>query len=128
MKGEGICRSRFEAELDFGGVTNAGDVELLAFGEMDDADSERDPVSVRYEDFSVRPLSAAYGPESGAVEHEDDGFIDVFDSRTSMSDGVIEATFADPYPTRDGSWSVGFLFRKTGVDEFHTLLIHSRGK
>ena len=118
----------FEAELDFGGVTDAGDIELLAFGEKNAQTSERNPVSVRYEDFSVRPLSAVYGPESGAVEHKGDGLINGFDSLASMSDGVIEATFANPYPTRDGSWSVGFLFREPRSGEFHAVLIRSNGK
>ena len=118
----------FEAELDFGGAANAGEVQLVAFGEKDTPTSERDPVSVRFEDFSVRPLSAVYGPESGAIEHEDDGFIDDFNSLTSMSDGVIEATFSNPYPTRDGSWSAGFLFRKARLNEFHAVIIRSNGK
>ena len=118
----------FEAELDFGGATNAGEVQLVAFGEKDTPTSERDPVSVRFEDFSVRPLSAVYGPKSGAIEHKDDGLIGDFDSLTSMSDGVVEATFSNPYPTRDGSWSAGFLLRQPRINEFHTVIIRSNGK
>ena len=118
----------FEAELDFGGATNAGEVQLVAFGEKDTPTSERDPVSVRFEDFSVRPLRAVYGPESGAIEHKDDGLIGDFDSLTSMSDGVVEATFSNPYPTRDGSWSAGFLLRQPRINEFHTVIIRSNGK
>ena len=45
-----------------------------------------------------------------------------------MSDGVIEATFSNPYPTREGSWSVGFLLRDTGVDRFHAVIVRSNGK
>ena len=118
----------FEAELDFGGVTDAGDVSLVAFGERDTPTSERDPVSIRYENFSVRPLSAAYGPDSGAIEHKDDGLINALDIATSMSDGIIEATFSNPYPARDGSWSAGFLFRAPRFGEFHAVLIRSNGK
>ena len=117
----------FEAELDFGGVTDAGGVQLVAFGEKDTPTSERNPVSVRFENFSVRPLDAAYGPQSGAVEHKDDELINHFNSLTAMSDGVIEAAFSNPYPTRDGSWSVGFLFRAVG-GEFHAVIIRSNGK
>ena len=118
----------FEAELDFSGATDAGGVQLVAFGEKDTPTSERNPVSVRFENFSVRPLDAAYGPESGAVEHKGDGLINGFDSPISMSDGVIEATFSNPYPTRDGSWSVGFLLRSPNFGEFHAVLIRSNGK
>ena len=115
-----------ETELDFSGATDAGDVSLVAYGERDEATSARNPVSVRFENFSVRPLSAAYGPESGAIEHEDDGLVNRFDSMTSIADGVIEATFSNPYPTRDGPWSSGFLFRRN--DGFHAALFDSEGR
>ena len=118
----------FEAELDFSGVTDAGGVQLVAFGEKDTPTSERNPVSIRFENFSVRPLDAAYGPENGAVEHKGDGLINGFDSPVSMSDGVVEATFSNPYPTRDGSWSVGVLLRSPNFGEFHAVLIRSNGK
>ena len=118
----------FEAELDFGGVTGAGAVDLAAFGERDDPVSERNPVSVRFEGFSVRALSAAYGPDSGAIEHKDDGLINALDIATPMSDGIIEATFSNPYSTRDGSWSAGFAFRAPRSGEFHAVLIRSNGK
>ena len=118
----------FEAELDFGGVTGVGAVDLAAFGEIDAQTSERNPVSVRFEGFSVRPLSAAYGPEGGAIEHKDDGLINGIKSRIAMSDGVIEATFSNPYPTREGSWSVGFLFRNPKANQFHVVVIRSDGK
>ena len=118
----------FKAELDFSGAADAGGIELWAFGESNDARSERNPVSVRFKNFSVRPLDAAYGPESGAVEHKGDGLINGIDSPISMSDGVIEATFSNPYPTRDGSWSVGFLLRSPDFGEFHAVLIRSNGK
>ena len=118
----------FEAELDFGGVTDAGGVQLVAFGEKDTPTSERNPVSIRFENFSVRPLDAAYGPENGAVEHKGDGLINGIDSPISMSDGVVEATFSNPYSTRDGSWSVGVLLRSPDFGEFHAVLIRSNGK
>ena len=111
----------FVAELDLGGVTSAGGVSLVA------VDTGGNPVSARFEDFAVRPLEFAYGPRSGSIEYED-GFIGDFDSGISMSDGVIEATFSNPYPTREGSWSVGFFLRDTGVDRFHAVIVRSNGK
>ena len=110
----------FEAELDLSDLTAPGAVIIGAF-------SESGPVSARYEGFAVRPLDIAFVPQSGDIEHED-GFIGEFDSRTSMSDGVIEATFANPYPTREGSWSAGFSFRNTATNEFHAVLVHSGGE
>ena len=118
----------FTAELDLGGLTGAGGVHIAAFGEMGDSSASRDPVSARFEGFAVRPLSLAFGPENGDIEHMDDGLIDVLDSEISMSDGVIDATFSNPYPTREGSWSVGFLFRHAGRNEFHAVIVRSNAK
>ena len=111
----------FEAELDLSGLTTPGEILIGAV-------SESGPVSTRFEDFTVRPLEFAYGPRGGAIEHEDDGLIDVFESLVSMSDGIIEATFSNPYPTREGSWSSGFLFRHPSGNSFHMVIIRSNGK
>ena len=118
----------FMAELDFGGVTGAGGVHLVAFGDKSDSGSGHNPVSARFEGFAVRPLEFAFGPRGGEIAHEDDGLIDEFKSLTSMSDGVIEATFSNPYPTREGSWSAGFLFRNAELGNFHVVVIRSNGK
>ena len=98
-----FVNSAFVAEMDFSNVTTAGNVELAAFGEYDEATSEYKPVSVRFKDFTVRPIRFAFGPRSGAIEHEGGERIDLFQSMTSISDGVIDATFSNPYPTRDGT-------------------------
>ena len=110
----------FAAELDLSALTTPGDVILAAFGGSN-------PVSIRFEGFTVRPLEFAYGPQSGEIAYED-GFIGDFDSGISMSDGVIEAAFLNPHPTREGAWSAGFSLRDTGVDRFHAVLVRSNGK
>ena len=117
----------FMAELDFGGVTGAGGVHLVAFGDKSASGSGHNPVSARFEGFAVRPLNLAYGPQSGDIEHIDE-FIAVFDSGTSMSDGVIEATFSNPYSPDDGSWSAGFSFRDAARNESHVAIVRSNGK
>ncbi len=117
----------FMSELDFGGVTGAGGVHLVAFGDKSESVSGHNPVSARFEGFAVRPLSTAFGPQSGDIEHEDE-FVGYFDSLTPMSDGVIEATFANPYPTDVGAWSAGFTFRHPRRGEFHAVIVRSNGK
>ena len=55
-----------------------------------------------------------FGPESGSIEHNPySGFIDVYKTSTSVNDAVIEARYFNPYSSYDGSWSSGFIFRRT---------------
>ena len=70
-----------------------------------------------------------FGPVSGSIEHDpDDGFIDVYKSGVWLTDGVIEARFFNPYSAQDGSWTSGFLFRRSGFNTFHVVFIHSGGR
>ena len=69
-----------------------------------------------------------FGPESGSIAHDrDDGFINVHEVPVSLKDGIIEAEFFNPYSTRVGKWSVGFLFRVNGSNAYHVVFIHSSG-
>ena len=71
--------------------------------------------------------SYVFGPESGSIEHNpDDGLIDVHQANVSLSDGIIEARFFNPYSTRAGSWSVGFLFRNSGHNVVHMVVVSSQ--
>ena len=94
----------FVANLDFSGVTDAGDILIAAFGKTDDATSESDPVSVRFESFTIRPLNAntfgairpasgltAFGPADGSLA-DDDGAA-IFFSGVNLADFVAEVTF-----------------------------------
>ncbi len=77
-----------------------------------------------------RPASpqSVFGPVSGTIKHDpDDGFIDTYRSSTSLADGIIEARFLNPYSTRDGDWSSGFLFR-SGVSKFHAVVVVDDGR
>ncbi len=69
-----------------------------------------------------------FGPESGSIEHDpNDGFIDVHRTNVSLSNGIIEARFHNPYSTQIGEWSSGFLFRSDGSNTFHVVVVSSRG-
>ena len=69
-----------------------------------------------------------FGPVSGSIDHDpNDGFIDVHRSNISLSDGIIEAHFFNPYSTQTGTWSNGFLFRSGEFNTFHIIVITSNG-
>ena len=69
-----------------------------------------------------------FGPESGSIDHDPgDGLIDVYRSNVSLSDGIIEATFFNPYSAQVGNWSSGFLLRSGGSNTFHVIVVSSNG-
>ena len=77
---------------------------------------------------ATQSLGYVFGPESGSIDHDpDDGFVDVHRSNVSLSDGIIEARFHNPYSTREGSWSSGFLFRSGRDNTFHVVVVSSNG-
>ena len=69
-----------------------------------------------------------FGPVDGEIEHNlEDGFIDEYDpGGIWISDGIIEALFENPYPSTVGHWSYGFLFRQTGANTFHAVILNSQ--
>ena len=72
--------------------------------------------------------SDAFGPLRGVIDHgPEDGFASTFDSRTSASDFVTEATFTVPHDLTGSAWSAGFLLRIGDHDSLHVLLIHRSG-
>ncbi len=116
----------YEAELDLSGRTAAGSVRLI--GAWFDGD-ELTGHSTRFSGFTVRRLQRAYGPSDGAIEHNpDSGFIDTHRAFTSLTDGVIEARFFNPYPASEGPWSSGFLIRAGRLNEFHAIVFTESGR
>ncbi len=68
----------------------------------------------------------SFGPVDGSIEHDvDDGQIDTYRSNVSLTDGIIEAKFFNPYSPQTGNWSSGFLFRWASSSPDHTF--HSVG-
>ena len=106
----------YEAELDLSGITDSGTVSLVAWS---------DAATTRFHDFTIREIRKEYGPRNGAIEHDpDDGNIDAHDSFTSLQNGIIEAQFSNPYSAQDGGWSSGFLFRNSGQEQFHVVVVN----
>lgn len=109
----------YEAELDISGLTDSGSIQLIG---AYFTGHERRNTSTRFYGFTVRPITKSYGPTHGVIEHDpDDGYIDERDSFTTMTDGIIEARFSNPYHPGDGDWSSGFLFRNGNQGEFHVV-------
>ena len=105
----------YEAELDLSGITDSGTVSLGVWS---------DAATTRFQDFTIREIRKEYGPRNGAIEHDpDSGFINAHDSFTSLQNGIIEAQFSNPYSAREGDWSSGFLFRASGPEEFHAVVV-----
>ena len=112
----------YEVELDLSGLTASGNVTLYALADEGTA-------STRFAGFTVRALRKAYGPRDGTIDHDpDDGHIDTHRTSTSLADGIIEARLFNPYSTRDGDWSSGFLFRHSDTNEFHAVVIDDNGR
>ena len=112
-------------ELNVGSLTEAGDVLAInAYFTGDSIEGE----STRFEDFTVRSLEKSYGPTDGALVHDpDDGSIETHSGGISTVDAVIEVRFLNPYPTFEGAWDYGFMFRNFAFNTFHSVIIGSNG-
>ncbi len=70
--------------------------------------------------------SRGFGPVSGELEHDEDSFVESFDSRVSLANAVIEATFVDTGLPLGQSWSHGFFFRGSD-NRYYILTVSSNG-
>ena len=69
-----------------------------------------------------------FGPKDGSIELNPlDGFIDDYETLVTLADGIIEATFFNPYSSTEGNWSSGFMFRAGDQSGFHIVVVHSDG-
>ena len=114
----------FVAELDLSGVTDAGEVSAIG-GYFNDDGVEG--TSTRFDDFTISSLEQVFGPTDGSIEHADDGYIDSYYADGRLADGIIEATFRNPYSDQRGSWSHGFAFREDDYGGFHAAAIDNDG-
>ena len=76
-----------------------------------------------------RRSGSIFGPASGSMEHDpDDGFLPTYEGGVDVANFVAEATFTAPHSSSEGSWSSGFLVRRTGQNIGHVVIIHSSGR
>ena len=110
----------YVGDLDLSGLTDPGNVSAVASYFQDDGIAGK---STRFEDFTIRSLRRVYGPRDGSIKHDpDDGFIDEHEASISLTDGIIEGEFSNPYTSWQGHWASGFLLRGR-YEEFHAVVI-----
>ena len=116
----------YEAKLELSDRVKPGSIALI--GALFRGDELRGR-SIRFSDFTVRTLRKVYGPRDGAIEHDpDNGLIEVQRTFTSMRDGIVEATFHNPYAASEGDWSSGFLLRRSVGGDFHAVGFDESGR
>ena len=119
-KGWLFINDAYVADLNLSGLTDPGNVSAVSSYFQDDGIAGQ---STRFEDFTIRSLTKVYGPRHGDLTHEpDDEFIEEHKASVSLTDGIIEAEFYNPYGGFQGDWSNGFLFRDNH-DVFHAVII-----
>ena len=95
--------------------------------------SDRLSVMIAQAEVPATPVPTAlpahdYGPVSESIAHNpDDGLIGVFETEFWMTNGIIRATFFNPYTQSMGTWTNGFLFRHPNSNTFHVVGITSGG-
>ena len=130
--GEGtlFVNGNFVATLDLNGLMDAGRVSAMAGYFASDGVAGK---STQFEDFKITPIQStpSFGPEDGSIKHEDDGLIDAYGANVSLTDGIIEARFFNPYSSQTGNWSSGFIFRwapSSPDNIFHTIIVTQAGR
>ena len=66
-----------------------------------------------------------YGPEAGDLLHEEDGYIKTNWANLDIENGIIAATFTNPYDSWQNDWDYGFMFRNTGSNLQYRIVVTS---
>ena len=121
-----LVNRAFVGTLDLSGLPGEGTISAVGSYFQDDGLVGK---SMSFEGFTIRKLAPVYGPRDGSIKHDpEDGLIDTYRTYlSSLTDGIIEATFFVPYSSDQGNWSSGFTFRAGHSNEFHLLALHSSG-
>ncbi len=79
---------------------------------------------VRYLNDDLDPI---YGPDSGAIPHEEDDTIELVFADPSPQNFMASVYVGGPYSEAEGSWDFGYLFRQADVDDEMRLVVVSDG-
>ena len=66
--------------------------------------------------------------ESGELPHDDDGNIETITTLDDVRDFSVSADFEVPYSQSVGTWSVGFLFRRSSLGNLSYIAITQSGR
>ncbi len=69
----------------------------------------------------------SFGPADGSMRHEDDGYIEEYPAGVHLEEFSAQATFENPYGRSTGGWDYGFIFRGSGEERFHAVVVASDG-
>ncbi len=69
------------------------------------------PVPTRRPSPTPGSVSSTFGPISGELRHDQDGFIEDQYAGVNLFDMSVEATFVNPYSAGSKSWDYGFFLR-----------------
>ena len=111
------------AVLDLEGNESKGDVSAIT-GYHEGA--EISGQSTRFTNFRITE-PRYLGEHSGKLEHYADGYIEWEEIGTPTRNFIAYAEFANPYDVGIGGWDYGFLFRYSGDDVFHAVVVSSDG-
>ncbi len=109
--------------LDLSGHLDSGDAAIgIGFYT---SDTQAGAATV-YNGYGVWDLETIYGPESGELEHVDDGFIIAnYADDVKAADFIVRAVFTNPYDRDENSWDYGFSFRDLDVADQYWLIVTS---
>ena len=118
-------------------VTGVGVSELrqLTFDAADDSEPDwlpseagpPPPTSPPARRTATPSGARVFGPQSGSLVHDADGYIEEFKADVSVADFVAEATFFNPYSPSKGGWDYAFECRRPRSGTFHAVRIESDG-
>ena len=110
-------------ELDLSNWNKPGNVKAVAGFFTGDELSGKFTV---FEDLSVWSITDRFASTDGVLIHDPgDGTMEQQRSGVNLTDLVVEAQLFNPYPASEGPWSHGFIFRNSGTNEFHGVVIRS---
>jgi serine/threonine protein kinase len=121
-RGYFFLNDNFMATLDLSARLTAGDISV---GTGFYGSSEQEGASTAYTDFTVWPLTAAFGPRTNQLDHVDDGLIKVRGAGVDLVNFMADVSFRNPYATSRAGWDVGFSFRDIGLSDQLWLIVDS---
>ena len=91
-------------------------------------DNQVDGENTAYNAFSIWPIIAEFGPEEGAIEHIEDGFIKTVSTDTNAKNFVMTTEFTNPYGLEVSDWDYGFSFRDIDLGEQYWFIVGSENE
>jgi serine/threonine-protein kinase len=73
--------------------------------------SEQPGSRTEYEQLTIWPFTAVFGPQDGALEHEINDLIKLESAGVDLTNALISATFDNPFSTDESEWDIGLAFR-----------------